>query len=153
MYFYTGLIKYLEAESAFAGVVAHEIAHADKRHTTERLTKIMGVQTVLNILLGKGTISDVLTTLMALKYSRNDEYEADEWSVRYLCPTGYIGDGAAQFFEQLEEDGHTGSTFQWLSTHPSPDNRIEELHKHGVNYGCNDTEAIDQWQDFQNSLP
>ena len=44
MCFYTGLIKFLDNEAQLAGVMAHEIAHADRRHSTDRLTKAYGLQ-------------------------------------------------------------------------------------------------------------
>src|SRR6056297_1255342 len=53
MYFYTGLIRYLDNEAQFAGVMAHEMAHVDKRHSTERMTKTYGFQLMLSMILGE----------------------------------------------------------------------------------------------------
>lgn len=52
MYFYTGIIKFLDNESQFAGVMAHEMAHADRRHSTKTMTKQYGVGILLSVLLG-----------------------------------------------------------------------------------------------------
>jgi len=50
-FYYTGLIKYLDNEASFAGIMAHEFAHCDRRHTTARLTKLYGYQLLLSMLL------------------------------------------------------------------------------------------------------
>src|SRR5690606_40204243 len=51
IYVYTGLIKYLDDKSSLAGVMGHEMAHADKRHSTEQLTKRYEVQVLLDVVL------------------------------------------------------------------------------------------------------
>src|SRR5690606_37791799 len=50
---YTGLIKYVDSEDTLAGVLGHEIGHADNRHTTEQLTEVYGVQVLLEVALGE----------------------------------------------------------------------------------------------------
>ncbi len=88
LFFYTGLIKFLDRPSALAGVVGHEIAHADRRHSTEQMTKLHGLQMLLSIVTGNedpGLISNIAASLLSLKFSRDDETEADEYSVEYLC--------------------------------------------------------------------
>ena len=52
---YTGIIKYLDNEAQFAGVMGHEMAHADRRHSTDQLTKAYGIQLLLGILLGSNS--------------------------------------------------------------------------------------------------
>ncbi|MGB0166863.1 MAG: M48 family metalloprotease, partial [Luteibaculum sp.] len=125
IYVYTGLIKYLDSEYELAGVVGHEIAHADRRHSTNQLTKQYGISTLLSIVLGNnpGLLAEISANLLALKFSRDDESEADEYSVRYMCPTDYQADGAAEFFAKLIAEEQTGGTPEFLSTHPSPQNR------------------------------
>jgi predicted Zn-dependent protease len=95
MYFYSGLIKYLDNEAQFAGVMAHEMAHADLRHSTEMMTAQYGVGIVLNFVLGKDdtkfqeAIKSLALGLGTLKYSRNNEYEADEHAIKYMKDTDY----------------------------------------------------------------
>jgi len=95
MYFYTGLIKMLDNEAQFAGVMAHEMVHADRRHTTDQLTIIYGLDLMLQLLLGNNTnelaqIAAVLAgNLGLLAYSRSNEYLADKYAVRYLYPSEY----------------------------------------------------------------
>lgn len=157
IYVYTGLIKYLDSKSALAGVMGHEMAHADKRHSTEQLTKIYGIQTLLDIVLGKdqGLLTQVASQLVALKFSRDDETEADMSSVSYLCPTKYEADGAAEFFQKIITEG--GSTPpEFLSTHPNPDNRVENIQAEAEKQGCDatitETEELSGYQQFKASL-
>src|SRR5690554_6021533 len=80
IYVYTGLIKYLDDKSSLAGVLGHEMAHADKRHSTELLTKRYGVQTLLDVLLGKNQnlLTQIASELVHLRFSRNEERERSE---------------------------------------------------------------------------
>jgi len=157
IYIYTGLIKYLDSKSALAGVIGHEIAHADKRHSTEQLTKIYGIQTLLDIVLGEdqGLISQVATQLVGLKFSRSNEEEADESSVNYLCPTKYEADGAALFFQKILDDGVVAPP-EFLSTHPSPDNRVQNIESYAKEKACTSfitqDEEINSYNAFKASL-
>ncbi|MCH2234782.1 MAG: M48 family metalloprotease [Crocinitomicaceae bacterium] len=150
IYFYTGIIKYLEDESQFAGVMGHEMAHADLRHSTRQMTKVYGVQVLMNVLLGDSSaLAQVTTGLVNLKFSRNHETEADHKSVDYLCATDYAADGGAGFFEKIQAEG-AGSPPEFLSTHPSPDNRIENYHKWAKEMNCPGKEMYkDRYRAFQ----
>jgi predicted Zn-dependent protease len=133
LYFYTGLMKYLDNGANLAGVLAHEMAHADRRHSTQQLTKAYGVGVLLNILAGDNKSQleqialDMAGGLAALKFSRTDEYEADEYSVRYLADTDYNPKGVAGFFEKIRAEKQTAQTFEFLSTHPDDENRISNI--------------------------
>lgn len=130
IYVYTGLIKYLDSEDQLAGVMGHEIAHADKRHSTKQMTKVYGVQALAALASGTATgelAGNVVTSLANLQFSRAHETEADTYSVIYLCPTPYEADGAAGFFRKLEEGGSGGRPPQFLSTHPNPGNRVANI--------------------------
>jgi predicted Zn-dependent protease len=142
IYVYTGLMKYLDSEDQLAGVLGHEIAHADMRHSTRQMTTMFGVQILLEVLAGNyNALKQVSGALIGLKFSRKHETEADEWSVRYLCPTDYNADGGAGFFEKIEAQG--GSKVpEFLSTHPDPGNRIEHFHNARVEQGCQGNQAF-----------
>lgn len=158
IYVYTGLIKYLDDKSSLAGVLGHEMAHADKRHSTNQLTKKYGIQTLLDVTLGKnqGLLSQIGSELVSLQFSRSDESQADEYSVKYLCPSKYHADGAASFFAKLIAAGSSGGTPAFLSTHPNPDNRVENIRKQATEGGCTstitDTENSSSYASFKASL-
>jgi beta-barrel assembly-enhancing protease len=136
IYVYTGIIKYLEDESQLAGVMGHEMGHADLRHSTRQMTKIFGVQVLVAVTLGDTSlIGQITTALIGLKFSRQHESEADRMSVEYLCQTDYPADGAAGFFEKIQSEGG-GNPPEFLSTHPSPINRIDDFHKWSAALAC-----------------
>jgi predicted Zn-dependent protease len=137
IYLYTGLIKYLDNKSSLAGVLGHEMAHADKRHSTAQLTKQYGVQTLLDVVLGndQGLLTQIGSQLVSLSFSRSDETQADEYSVTYLCPTKYQADGAANFFQKIIDQGSSNPP-AFLSTHPNPDNRVEHIRNQAQIEGC-----------------
>jgi len=137
---YTGLIKFLSQTSDLAGVVGHEIAHADRRHTIRQLELQAGASTLLGLLTGSsdpGLITQIALSVTTLSYSREFEREADDFSVRYLCDTPFKSDGASTFFAQLIAEGATGNTPTFLSTHPNPENRVEDITAKAVADNCN----------------
>ncbi len=155
IYFYTGLIEFLDREDALAGVIGHEIAHSAERHTTEQLTRLYGLSLLLDIVLGDApqVVSDVALGLSSLSFSRAHEREADEYSVFYLCETDYAANGAARFFEQLLEENTTEPP-QFLSTHPASASRVEDINDLADDLGCSTSLNPDaEWQAFLASLP
>jgi len=157
IYFYTGLIKYLDDEAEFAGVMAHEMAHAAQRHITQQLTKIYGIQILLSIILGENPtlLAEIVAGYAAgaasLAFSRDFEYEADEYSVRYLYPTSYDARGVSDFFKKLEG----GPTIpEFLSTHPSPEHRYDKIQELWIELGSKNGEVYtNRYNDFKSSLP
>ena len=92
--------------------------------------------------------------LSTLAFSRKDEYEADEYAVRYLNETDYHPPALGGFFEKLESQKTSGYTPTFLKTHPSPDDRLEQINAHWEALGSKQGETFDsRYQDFKNSLP
>ena len=137
IYLYTGLLLYLDSEAALAGVIGHEIAHAERRHTTERLTAYYGTSLLISIILGENpsTVAEIAANLFVglafLANSRSDEEESDEYSFEYLKDTRYYPGGVKFFFEKLQYDGLVDSNSSkietFLSTHPDPIERISTV--------------------------
>lgn len=155
MFVYTGLIKYLDAENELAGVMGHEIAHADRRHSTDAMTRDYGISVLLGVVLGEDnqTLKNIAGNLLSLKYSRNAETEADKYSVTYLCPTSYKADGAAAFFQKMIDNGDGGGQLEWLSTHPSPDNRVQNITTEKNDQNCSGSGTFDaDYANFKTNL-
>lgn len=139
VYVYTGLLKYLDSEAALAGVLAHEIAHAEKRHATSRMTKAYGISIIQSLVLGNNAsetsqlISNAIATGVLLKNSRDDEDQSDEFSIEYLRSTKYYPGAVKFFFEKMRDDGKIDSRgsglSEFLSTHPDPIARIASAEK------------------------
>lgn len=136
IYIYTGILKYLDNEAQLAGVLGHEMGHADMRHSTRQISQQFGIQVMLDIIAGNNTmLKQVTSAVIGLKFSRKHETEADERSVLYLCPTPYDAAGGAGFFEKIVKEGGQRQP-EFLSTHPNPDNRIEHFHNSKTTMGC-----------------
>jgi len=122
------------------------------------MTKDYGIQTLLDVVLGnnQNQLTQIASSLVNLKFSRNDEMDADEQSVIYLCPTQYRANGAQDFFVKIANSGGSG-TPAFLSTHPEPGNRVADINKKNTELGCNSTPStqldITDYQAFKNSLP
>ena len=155
IYVYTGLIDYLDEQDQLAGVLGHEMAHADQRHSTQQLTESYGIQTIASFLLGKqgGLVGEIASAVIGLNFSRADEAEADEYSVRYLCETDYAANGAAGFFEKLLAEGSDTQIPEFLSTHPSSDTRVADINALADDLGCSIEPNPDvNYQDLKDAL-
>ena len=154
IYVYTGLMKFLDAGDQLAGVLAHEIAHADFRHSTRQMTRMFGVQTLLSVVAGdNAAVQEVSSAIIGLRFSRGHETEADKGSVHYLCPTEYNAAGGAEFFKKIQEAGGARMP-EFLSTHPNPENRIETFYTEKLERGCGGEENYDvEYQNFLKTLP
>ncbi|WP_324670689.1 M48 family metalloprotease [Hymenobacter sp. GOD-10R] len=137
IYVFSGLIKFLDNESQLAGVLGHEIAHADRRHTSKQLQQQYGISLLLSLVLGENPnqLAQIATGLGQLKFSRDFEREADEYSVVYLNNTSYSCDGTAGFFSKAQSAGQQNPP-EFLSTHPDPGARIEAITAKAASLGC-----------------
>lgn len=140
VYVYTGLMRFVDNEATLAGIVGHEIAHAERRHVTQRLTAYYGVSMLLSFILGGNPsllaelAANLFVGLAFLKNSRDDEAEADYYSIQYLRSTKYYPGGITFFFDKIKEEqrkkGLTHNDLDiLLSTHPMPEDRIKAVNK------------------------
>lgn len=134
IYVYTGLLKYLDSEASLAGIIGHEIGHAERRHATQKMTSIYGFQILANLALGQNPsqiaeiAANLFTGLAVLANSRANEDESDEYSIKYLSSTRFYPGSVKFFFEKMRDDGKAasrgGGVGTFLSTHPDPIARI-----------------------------
>ncbi|MCX7861435.1 MAG: M48 family metallopeptidase [Bacteroidales bacterium] len=138
--FYTGILPYTLDETGMAVVMGHEMAHAIARHGNERLSQqlaiLMGGVT-LDVALQNNpeqtreifkSLYGISATIGALAYSRKHEYEADKIGLVIMAKAGYDPRKAVEFWERMSQKGG-GNIPQFLSTHPSDENRIKEMKK------------------------
>lgn len=129
IYVYTGIIKFLDSEAELAGVLAHEIAHADCRHTTMRMATQYGVSLMIGLMTG-GDVSflvEIARELLGLTFSRADEKEADEHAVAYMYSTPYDPRAVGGFFKKLVDKQKDSYIPEFLSTHPASENRVTDI--------------------------
>ena len=155
IYIYTGILKFMESEDQLAGVMGHEIAHADMRHSTRQMTTMFGVQTLQQVLLGnREMLGKITSAIVGLKFSRKHETEADEKSVVYLCNTPYNAAGGAGFFQKINQMGSGKRPPEFLSTHPNPEGRIEHFLNSKVTLGCvGDKTFTEEYKKMLSLLP
>ena len=114
------------------------MAHVACRHSTKQLTKAYGLDLMLNLLLGKNQnqwvkiASDLAGGLVSLKFSRDDEFDADKHAVIYTYPTDWDARGVGYFFSRM--DSHT-PTPVFLSTHPSDEKRVQKVDEEWTKLG------------------
>ena len=133
VYVYTGLVEAAPDAAAFAGVLAHEIAHGVSRHGTEQLTKSYGINMLGGVLLGQNpkVYEEILAQVIAggtiARFSRGAENEADELGVRYSYEAGYDPMGLPRMLQVIarESQRNPGKIEQFFATHPMTENRIE----------------------------
>ncbi|MEG1733763.1 MAG: M48 family metallopeptidase [Comamonas sp.] len=132
--FYTGIIDQLRlSDDEIAMVMGHEMAHALREHSREQLAKNQATGLGLSLgaqLLGLGDLGNaaarVGTQLLSLKFSRNDESEADLVGLELAARAGFNPQAAVTLWEKMgQATGNNGVGF--LSTHPTGPNRIRQL--------------------------
>lgn len=132
---YTGLIEKLKVtDDELAAVMGHEIAHALREHGRERASQQAAQNAVIGIgaaLLGLGDAGAGLVNIVAdvtigLPYSREFEVEADRVGVELAARGGYDPRAAVTLWQKMGQSGG-GAPPQFLSTHPSPENRARDL--------------------------
>lgn len=119
------------------GVLAHEIGHVVHEHTLRRLYRAAGVSALIMLIggdIGSG-LEDVLThgsALITLSYSREQEREADRYSIELMARAGRDPAAIADFFEILRDKLGDTDNSDFLSTHPATPERIEEARRYAA---------------------
>lgn len=138
---YTGILKMAKNDDQLATVMAHEVAHALARHGAERMSHQQissGVQQLGSILIGATAPEYAGAFTMAygygsqygvmLPFSRSHEHEADEIGIHLMHKAGYDMNEATKFWQNMKA-GKGEAPAEFLSTHPSDDNRIKAIQK------------------------
>lgn len=141
VYVTRGLLAHLNSEDQLAVVLGHELGHIAARHAARRAWQQQLGQGLLlgGAILGQQVLGlpaqqilDIAGTaaqLIFLRYSREDEHEADTLAVEYSALAGYDAAEAAGFFRALERIGEKENQGlpNFLSTHPNPGDRLERV--------------------------
>jgi len=135
LFFTRGILATLNSEAELAGVMGHEIGHVTARHSAQQLSRAQVAQIgliipqVIGVPLLSG-LAEIGMGLFFMKYSRDNEREADSLSVEYATKAGYDASQMAGFFETLQrmdpQSDRSGMP-AWFATHPSPEDREKAI--------------------------
>ena len=126
---FRGLIDQADTPDEVAGVLAHEMAHVIKRHSTQDAVRQLGFSVVLRALFGDpGMLQAAAESAIGLSYSRDAEAEADQIATELLAGAQISNEGLVGFFKRLaaEQSGEKG-LLRYLSTHPPLADRAKLL--------------------------
>jgi predicted Zn-dependent protease len=136
---YSGILPITQNEAGLAVVMGHEIAHAVAKHSNERMSQALlaqlGGQTLAAALEQEPQQTQQIWMSLfgvgvqvgaMLPYSRLQEGEADHLGLIFMAMAGYDPNNAVQFWQRMSENAGA-SPPEFLSTHPSDENRIKEI--------------------------
>ena len=134
---YSGLIEGLDVSDAeLATVLAHEVAHALREHTRERVSRAYAQQLVLSgaaavtgVSEGAANIANMVAEVtFQLPFSRDQESEADQIGLELMARAGYDPRAAISLWNKMAAASGAGQP-KFLSTHPAPKERIKDIEK------------------------
>lgn len=138
---YSGLLKVAQTPGQLAAVIGHEVGHVVAGHANERLSTAFATQTgldLLSLVVGTGGVmkQEGLALLglgaqvgVILPFSRTQESEADEIGEELMAKAGFDPQQSIELWQNMSKTGGQQPP-QFLSTHPSPSTRIEDLREH-----------------------
>lgn len=144
---FRGLLNAIDSPEELAGVLAHEVAHVELRHSLQGLVKSLGLRAAVSM--GFGDISDSVfanaaTRLTELRFSRDAEREADANGLQRLVAARISPEGMVRFYERLASE-KLATPPALLSTHPASGERLDWLRNESTKYSG-------PWQSLQVTL-
>ena len=129
-----GILTYMNSEAELVSVLGHETGHVTAKHSVSQMSKqqlaqigLIGAMVLRPELQQLGQAASAGLGLLFLKFSRDDETQADGLGFKYMTTAGYQPSEMAEMFKTLQRlSGGEGSrgTPEWQSTHPDPGNRV-----------------------------
>jgi len=123
----------LETEDQLAGVLGHEIGHVVARHGAERIAKmeltqgLTGAAVIASGDYSTAQAAQMIGNLVNMSYGRDQELQSDELGVRFMLEAGYDPHALLDVMRILEEAGGGQRQPEFMSTHPSPENRLDRI--------------------------
>lgn len=136
---YEGMFQIAQNDAQLAAVIGHEIGHVQAEHSQERVSSKVATEGAIQLVsaalqVGNIGYADTIAGALGagaqygvlLPYSRNQELESDRIGLRMMAKAGYDPREAVDFWQQMEQQGGERPP-AFLSTHPAPGDRIEQL--------------------------
>ncbi len=141
VYLTRGIVEHMNNEAEMAAVLGHEIGHITARHSVTQISQ--GQLISLGLGLGSmlssrfrqvGGLAEMGLQVLMLKYSRDHERESDQLGLEYMSRCGYDPEQMSRFFQVFAgmEEESSQSIPNWLSSHPSPPDRIRKTSEEAV---------------------
>jgi len=133
IYIMRGMMDYVKNDDQLAGVIAHEVVHADHHHAKNVIERTMARALLADLIFRKSSNSIRQAAGIALDLDmregyRDKEYEADEFGTRYAFSAGYRAEGLWALLHKLYEEKGDPARITWLlQSHPPLSKRIERL--------------------------
>ena len=138
IYVTRGMMGHLTSEAELVGVLGHEAGHVTARHSVNQMSKAQLTQIglTLGMVLGGreaqqyGDLANLAGGLLFLKFSRDDERQADDLGLKYMEASGYPPQAMGEVFRLLSrvtENEQKGRLPNWLATHPNPEEREQRV--------------------------
>lgn len=129
----TALITQFETEDELAGVLGHEIGHVVARHGAERIAKqqltegLTGAAVIATGDYSTAQAAQLIANVVHMSYGRDQELESDDLGVRFMTQSGYNPEALINVMKILEKASGGQEQPEFMSTHPSPANRIQKI--------------------------
>jgi predicted Zn-dependent protease len=129
----TALLSALDTEDEVAGVLSHEIVHVLARHSAQQIAKnelTNGLVGAVGVASGDASAAQtaaIIGQLVNMRYGREDELQSDTLGVCVMMDAGYDPNAMIEVMQVLEAASGDSSQPEFVSTHPSPQNRIEHI--------------------------
>jgi predicted Zn-dependent protease len=136
IYITRGILSYLENEAQLVGVLGHEIGHVTARHSAQQYSRsvlgqvgLVGLGIFVPAARPFGDVSAQALGLLFLKYGRDDELQSDALGAQYASSNGWDPRAVPGFLSVLAQmrEGSEKGIPNWLSTHPEPASRVDEV--------------------------
>ena len=133
------LFDRLQTEGQLAGVLAHEIVHAVARHSAQQMAKAQLTQGLTGAAViaaydpndpstqQTAQVAALIGQVINMKFGRDDELESDDLGVRYMAEAGYDPRAMLDVMQILAEASQGQRPPEFFSTHPNPENRLENI--------------------------
>ncbi|SMG52734.1 Peptidase family M48 [Marivirga sericea] len=154
LFVFTGLIDQTESPEELAAVLAHELAHAEKRHVVKNLVKEIGLNSLVLIISGGDPVvmQEITKMVVSSGFSRRMEREADEYAIQYLSNAQINPNRLTQFFLKLKQKNREiPEGLEWISSHPALKERIQFVTENASD-SVKERPIDLNWEEFKLSL-
>ncbi len=148
IFIYTGMLDFVGSDDELAAVLAHEIAHAERRHMLKQFRKSTALQLVLQQAVksrrDRETWGQLFAAMTTLRFSREDEREADDLGQEHVMKAGFDPASQVVLWEKFTKKFGEGpkGILQYLSTHPPSTERVQNARDNLKKWGKPETRSF-----------